>query len=59
MQHCSVISRKDLGSALKPALDKFIEVNEMDHGEITVKVKVHNGKITFINVSEEESFKFC
>lgn len=59
MQHCSVISRKDLGGALKPALDKFVEVNEIDHGEITVKVKVHNGKIAFINVSEEESFKFC
>ena len=59
MQHCSVISRKDLGRDLKPALDKFVEVNEIDHGEITIKVKVHNNKIILLNISEEESFKFC
>lgn len=59
MQHCSVINKKDLGRELKPALDKFVEVNEIDHGEIVVRAKIHNGRISFVSISDEESFKFC
>ena len=52
------MTREELVRHIKPAIEEYLEVNSFDHGEISVKAVVHNGKVTFVNVNEEEKIKF-